>query len=487
LGTVQRIARNTTALLAGQVLSYILAFFYMMYIARYLGPASFGILSFAFAFTSIFAIFSNLGLDVLTVRQVARDKSLAMKYLANVSLMKMILAAIICGLIVLTINLLGYPEETIKVVYILTLYVICQSFTHMLYSMFQAFERMEFMAIGGVLNAILLLCGTMFAINYGFAVAGFASIYVIASIIVLGYSFIVIRLKFTNQTLASFKKAFIFDRTFWRPTIREAFPFGLTGMFGVIYTYIDSVMLSAMQGATVVGYYNAAYKLVLVLLFIPSTAGIAIFPSMSRYYSILKGTIKLAIEKFCKYMLILGIPIGIGTTLLANKIIFLVFGSEYLHSIIALQILIWTVVLTFAGAPFVKLLESANRQAIVARISGICMVANIVLNLLLIPEYSYVGASIATVITEIILVGSIIIVTHRIGYGIPHKRLIKYVLKVAIASLVMGVFIWYFEYLQIYLILPLAVLIYFGIFYIIKGFDKEDILLFKRLISSRGN
>ena len=211
MGTVQRVARNTTALLAGQVLSYILVFFYMMYMARYLGPARFGILSFALALTSIFAIFSNLGLDILMVREVARDKSLAMQYLANINLMKIILSVVTCGLIVLTINLSGYPEETTKVVYLLILYVICQSFTRVMYSIFQAFERMEFQAIGGVLNAILLLCGTIFAIKYGFSIAGFASLYVIASVIVLGYSFTLIKLKFINQVPASFKKYFVFD------------------------------------------------------------------------------------------------------------------------------------------------------------------------------------------------------------------------------------------------------------------------------------
>ena len=88
-----------------------------MYTARYLGAAGFGILSFALAFTGIFGVFSDLGLGTLTVREVARDKSLASKYLRNIAVMKIILVVITFGLIALTINLLGYPEQTIKVVY----------------------------------------------------------------------------------------------------------------------------------------------------------------------------------------------------------------------------------------------------------------------------------------------------------------------------------------------------------------------------------
>ena len=143
-------------MLVAQVVSYLLAFLYTMYTARYLGPASFGILSFALAFIGIFAVFGDLGLSPLTVREVARDKSLTSMYLVNVSLMKIILVTITFGLIALTINLMAYPQETIKVVYLLGLSVISQAFTQMFYSIFQAYERMEFQGIGQMLNAALI-------------------------------------------------------------------------------------------------------------------------------------------------------------------------------------------------------------------------------------------------------------------------------------------------------------------------------------------
>ena len=81
MNTVQTIAKNTGVLLVSQIASYIIGFFYIMYTARYLGTAGFGILSFALAFTGIFGVFSDLGLSTLTVREVARDKSLASKNL----------------------------------------------------------------------------------------------------------------------------------------------------------------------------------------------------------------------------------------------------------------------------------------------------------------------------------------------------------------------------------------------------------------------
>ena len=109
MNTVQRIAKNSLFLLASNIISKILGFFYVMYIARYLGAEGFGILSFALAFTGIFSVFSDLGLGSLTVREVARDKSLASKYLGNIAVMKIFLVIITFALLALTINLLSYP------------------------------------------------------------------------------------------------------------------------------------------------------------------------------------------------------------------------------------------------------------------------------------------------------------------------------------------------------------------------------------------
>ena len=77
MDTTKRIAKNTAVLFFAQIISYIIAFIYTMYTARYLGSAGFGILNFAVSFTGIFAILCDLGLQTLTVREVSRDKSLA--------------------------------------------------------------------------------------------------------------------------------------------------------------------------------------------------------------------------------------------------------------------------------------------------------------------------------------------------------------------------------------------------------------------------
>ena len=451
-----------------------------MYTARYLGAEGFGILSFALAFTGIFGVFSDLGLSTLTVREVARDKTLASKYLGNIAVMKIILVVVTFGLIALTINLLGYPEQTIKVVYLVALSVIFSAFSGMFNSVFQAYEKMEYLSVGQILSSALMLSGALFAISQVFSVVGFASIYFIVSAVVLGYSFAVCAWKFVLPKIEV-------DWSFWKPTIKEALPFGLTGIFVTIYYYIDTIMLSLMvsNANEVIGWYNAAYRLVLVLLFIPSGYLSSVFPVMSKFYKSSEETLKFAYERSLKYMMIIAIPIGVGTTLLADRIILLIFGIEYIPSVIALQILIWSMVIIFIGTINSNLLNSINKQIFNAKVAAICAMANVILNLLLIPKFSYVGASVATVLTECVAFCLIFSWISKSEYKILSQKFSGITLKIIIASLVMGIFIKCFETTNLLALILLSSILYFGLFYILGGLDKEDVSVFRNLVKRR--
>lgn len=474
MNTVQRIAKNTVVLLLSDIISKAFGFFYVMYTARYLGAEEFGILSFALAFTGIFGVFTDLGLQQLTVREVARYKSLASKYLGNIAVIKLTLVVITFSLIALTINFLGYPEKTIRVVYLVALAVISNAFINMFNSIFQAFERMEFISVGRIINSSLMLFGALYAIKQGFDVVGFAFIYFIVSLIVLVYSFIVSVWKFVRPKIEV-------DWSFWKTTLKEALPFGLSGIFIMIYYWTDSVMLSLMKGDEVVGWYNAAYRLALILLAIPVIINTAIFPVMSRYYNTSQNSLELMCEKYFKIMLIIGIPIGTGTTLLADRIILLIFGKEYMKSIIVLKILIWGIVFTFANAAFVKLFESINKQIIVTKVTGIAAVLNVVLNSLLIPNFSYIGASIATVITEFAVALMVIIWGFNLGYNISRNVLYS-IPKIIASSLIVGIFIKLANILDLFTTISFSALIYIILLTLLRVIDDEDIAILKKVI-----
>lgn len=471
---IQRIAKNTMALAVSQILSYVLAFFYTIAIARYLGADGFGILSFGLAFTGIFSVLADLGLNTLTVKEIAKDKSLTETFLGNFLLIKIFLSIFTFLIIALIINLLNYDVQTIDVVYLVALSVILTAISGIFNSIFQAYEKMEYQSLGQILNSVLMFTGVFFAITYGSNALGFAFLYFIFSAVVLIYNIIIYIWKFNSLKLK-------INLHFWISKIKEALPFGINGIFVTIYVLVDSVMLSIMQGNQAVGWYNAAYKIVTVLMFIQSVSNISIFPAMSQLNVNSKIALKKLVDKYFKFMLLISFPLGIGITLLSPNIILLIFGNQYQNSIIALQILIWSGIFTFLYTAFAQLFLATGKQVTLTKITGICMIGNILLNLLLIPKFSYIGASIVTVITEFALLIFIFIVANGIGYGISFGQL-KDVVKVIIASLIMGYFISIFSGLTLFILLPIAIIIYVGVLFLIKTFDKDDLLLLKKFL-----
>jgi O-antigen/teichoic acid export membrane protein len=159
-----------------------------------------------------------------------------------------------------------------------------------------------------------MVVGIFVAIKNNFKVDGVASMCFVVSLIVLAYSVLVYWQKFSPSKIE-------IDWTFWKPLIKAALPFGLSVVFITIFYWIDSVILSLVQGNNAVGVFSAAYRLMMVLLFIPTVVNIAIFPAMSRFYIASKDALATASNTYFRFMAIIAFPVGIGTTLLAMRII----------------------------------------------------------------------------------------------------------------------------------------------------------------------
>ena len=118
----------------------------------------------------------------------------------------------------------------------------------------------------------------------------------------------------------------------------------------------------------------------------------------------------------------------------------------------------------------------------ITKITGICMVENVVLNLIIIPKFSYIGASATTVITEFTALILCIIVSSKIGYNISKNNIID-ALKVVVASLVMGLLIINSEYLNSFFLILASIALYFSVLYLLKGFSKDDVTLLMTIIN----
>jgi O-antigen/teichoic acid export membrane protein len=465
-------------LFLANVATYLFGFFSVSITGRYLGAELFGALSLALAFNGMFGIISDLGLSTLTVREVARDKSLVGKYIGNTAVMRAILATLTFGMIAIFAVLFGYSQQTVLIICIVALSVVASSFVAMYNAAFQAFEIMKYISIGLILNSVLFLSGVAIAAELGLGVLVFASLYVIVAAIVLFYSWAVYHWKIGPTRLE-------IDRAFWRSATQMALPFALTSIFVTIFYWIDSIFLSVFKGVEVVGWYNAAYRLMTVLLIVPQVVNIAVLPVMSRFYAEAKASQLLTRDIFFRYMVLIGVPMGIAVTFLADEIIVLIFGPGYTESILALQILVWSSFFIFLASPFSRFLESSNLQLTITKVAIICMVENVALNLILIPPFGLVAASAVTVATEAI---GFLLLLYASGAITKESvsRSVTAAIKTAAAGALMAVVVLGFQSFSHILVTLAATGVYLVALYVTKVIGKTDIELFTHLLRSGG-
>lgn len=474
MSSVRRIAKNTTLLILSNATNLVLGFFYAAYSARYLGAEGYGTIAYALALTGIFGVLTDLGLGQLAVREISRDRSLIDKYVFNVAAIKLVLVPITMVLIAIAANLLGKGNSTtISIVYILALSTGISAFASIFSVAFQAFEKMEYSSLGNVVNGAMMLSGALLAIHLGLSAVGFAYVYLFTSLVALIYNLAVYGVKF-------FRSKATLDFGSWGFMLSESLPFGLAALFVSIFSWISSVMLSYMIGNEAVGWYNAAYRLIIILAIVPNMVSMSLFPVMCRFYVTSRNMFEFTQQRSFRYMTFLGLPIGIGTTLLADKIIYLIFGPAYANSVIALQILVWASVLVFTSSSFGRLLSTSNMQMTVTKVMAICAVESILLNLLLIPKFSYVGACMAAVAAETTSLVLSMWAASKLGYSLSRDNF-AFLTKLLIANAIMGIFIMNTRGLNLFFVIASAAVLYFVVSYLIKVFDKNDMDIIKSI------
>jgi O-antigen/teichoic acid export membrane protein len=473
MSTVKRIAKNTLVLTVADVFSKVLSLILIAYLARFLGDVGFGKYSFAFSFTALFMVLTDLGLSTLTVREVARDKSRAAEYLGNIGFIKILLSLLTFALIFIAINFMQYPPDTRIAVYILGVYWILTSFVQFFRSIFRAFEQMEYEALTTIIERIIAVSLGLLVLFSGYGLIEFVLVLLFAGVVNAIISFFIVVRNFT-------KPKFEIDLEFWKHLIKEGLPFGVVFIFITLYFKIDITMLSLMKGDAAVGWYYASVAMIEALTFIPAIFMISLFPVISRFFVSSKESLVLAYEKSFKYLFILGLPIAVGTTLLADRFVLFIYGGDFVNSIISLKILSWALLFIFLNYLLGAVLRSIDRQTLNAYISGIAVFLNISLNLFLIPKFSYIGAAVSTALTEGFV---LFLYFYYISKFVCRLSLHKIIIKPLIASLTMGFFVYSLGEINLILLVPIATAFYFGSLYIIKGFHKDDIELFRQILA----
>ncbi|MGP8324050.1 MAG: flippase [Methanosarcinaceae archaeon] len=393
--TVQRIAKNTFVTIIGNIVFRFISLVITICLARYLGTADFGKYSFVFAYLVFFTVLADFGLRQLLVREMSRNRSLAPKLMGNTWAITLLLTIFATVLSMIIITLMPYPSDITTYVYIAALTIVSVSFSEFYSTIFQVDFKMEYIMFAKITSKIL---------------SAILILWIIFSKGTLTLILISVAFSETIRMLLnySFSKKFIrpkieIDFELYKYLLKQSLPLALLSVIWIIYFRIDVIMLSSMVGDTSVGIYSAAYHLSEPLSLIPSAVMISLFPIMSSAFKTSEKKLTKSYGLGIKYLLIIILPFAIGTALLAEKIIFLIYGPEFSGSSTALQILMCAFIFASLNSVSLNLLVSTNRQKLTTLIIGLCAIINIALNFIMIPMLNYNGAAIATVASNIVI------------------------------------------------------------------------------------
>jgi O-antigen/teichoic acid export membrane protein len=225
-----------------------------------------------------------------------------------------------------------------------------------------------------------------------------------------------------------------FDVHEWTPLLRSSIPFALVVVFGEIYFKIDSVMLGYLRSPAEVGWYSAAYNLFEGLANIALVVSSSIYPFVSKYHIEDAEMVKIIFSNAFKAVFVICMPVLIVGFFFSREIIYLIYGSEYLNSILILQILLFAFILVSVGVLCSHVLAGINREKIIVLATGVGALINVAGNMLVIPRYGAEGAALTTVITELsVLMIMLYFLRDRIVTRHPD---IVFMAKVTLTSLV---------------------------------------------------
>lgn len=430
------IARNTAFMTIASIGQKIISFAYFTIIARTIGAEGTGKYFFALAFTTVFAVFVDLGFTSVMVREAARIKEKTQEYFSTVISIKILFGLVTYIGAVIAINLMGYPVEIKHLVYLSAVTMLFDSLHLSVYGVLRSLGNLKYEAAGVVGSQF-----TTLALGSIFLVFKLPLIFLILAFTIPSF------LNACFASIALYKKYHIgllpkFNPVLFRYLGVIAIPFALTAIFARIYGYIDSILLSKLAGDTAVGWYSIPYKITFAFQFIPLALVAALYPRFSEYFAHSKEKLASIFEQGIKYLLIIAFPIAIGIAILAKDIVLALYTTEYTNSILPLQILIVSLLFSFVSFPIGSFLNACNKQTTQTIIVGTVMVVNIILNLALIPRYGVVGAATAACIGNFLLTAIGYIFVPRIT-RISHAFILKTVFQLILATVVMGVFVWY--------------------------------------------
>lgn len=473
MSSTKKVIRNSSMLIVQQLVLNIISIAVTGYIARSLGQADYGKLMFAFSFVPLFLPVVNLGISSIMTREVAQHKDQTGFIVSRILPLRLILSLIAMAGVAVAVNLMGYPADTKLAVYIASLTIFTSALNYTYTSALQGHEKIKAIAGAQMISGLATMTMSVAVLFTGGRLIGQSIVYVIGQAM-----WLVIVVWYAHRTF--FMQLPRIDTVVWRTYIAKGMHFILPAMVTMMGAKMGIIMLSAFCSDRAAGIYGAANGLIERLMVIPDAIATAIFPAMVVAFSVSHEEAQRLFSNFYGYLIMLGLPLAVGTTILAGPLIRLIYGVQYAPSAPVLQILIWWLFFSFMLFIQSTTLNALHREKDVARTTYFSTVTYLVLSFVFIKAWGEKGAAVACV-CGVILNYSLLrrMLRQHLGGGIELSR----ILRIIAASLVMGVAVYAVRHVNLALSTVAGIITYAVMAFALKLIGVNDIHKIKNVFN----
>lgn len=459
------IVRNTLFGMGAQGALRIVNFIFNVLVIRTLGDSEFGRYSVVIAWAGLFSVIGDMGITQYMTREVAREPERSNQLFWNVAALRFILAFVAMVVTILGAIAKPYESEIVIAVALYTCGYIFQAFIAPLQGVIAGNQRLDFLSVFMVIGQVIFMAigGLFLFMGLNFVWLTFASLINLPIMLVL--------LLWVVRRYQMQPPKFQLTPSTWKQLLLAGLPFAIIQLALTFNFRVDTLILETFQSEAMVGWYNAAYNLTRTFLVLTGALITAMPITLAREHALDPKSILPWYYRTTKFMVFLGLPLAIGGMLLADKIIPLLYGGEFTPASIAFAILIWDTPLlmytALCGNLATVIQKESRAMAIYLSLAGL----NIIFNLLFIPTYGLIAASIMTVAAE--LTGAImfyVFFRREFGAGLG----LRHMIRLGIAAILMGLLVYLLRPLPLLINVPVSSAFYLGVVWMSGALTTEE-------------
>lgn len=393
---------NTGWMFFGKVFTLGVSFIMLIYIARYLGPANYGLFNYVISFVGLFSFLVSFGIDNVINREMIKNHTKKDELIGTAFYIK-IIGSILAIISIFIVSFLTTKDPFIlALIWLFSLNFIPQAFNIIeIYFQSQVLSKKVVSAqiISNIISAMLkIIC-----IILG---KGIFWLMVISIVETLTYAFVLL---FSYRKFGNHIRKWSLNIGLAGNLLKDSWPLMLASISIGIYMKIDQIMIRNMLGNEQTGIYAVVVRISESWYFIPMLICTSLFPAIVNAMSTDIILFKSRMKKLYFLMFWISISIAFITTILAYPIIKILFGVLYLDAVIVLQIYIWAGISVSLGVAVNQYLLSNNFTKISLYNTSLGAIINVILNIILIPRFGIKGAAFTTLVSYTISTFGILI------------------------------------------------------------------------------